>query len=178
MDAELERMLDKDYPGELTARPLDAVRAMRADCQAVETDLSYLRRLAQGRLDIVGLEQQRRRDGVATADVASIVEALPDVLADRIHTAGAGGRLPQLLAPGDALPELEAELDAVVRDHDLSSLLTLSDEEIGGLSAALDAFERKVSRLRRQLFDRIDALQGEIARRYRTGEASVESLLH
>jgi hypothetical protein len=34
-----------------------------------------------------------------------------------------------------------------------------------------------VSDLRRNLFDRIDAIEAELTRRYRTGEASVDSLL-
>jgi hypothetical protein len=34
-----------------------------------------------------------------------------------------------------------------------------------------------VSGQRRDLFERIDALQAEITRRYKTGEASVDSLL-
>jgi hypothetical protein len=41
----------------------------------------------------------------------------------------------------------------------------------------LEALEREISDRRRQFFDRIDTLQAEITRRYRTGEASVESLL-
>ena len=42
---------------------------------------------------------------------------------------------------------------------------------------ALDQFEQQVSGRRRELHQRIDALQAEITRRYRTGEASVETLL-
>ena len=41
----------------------------------------------------------------------------------------------------------------------------------------LTAFEQRVSGHRRELFERIDALQAEITRRYKTGEASVDSLL-
>ena len=41
----------------------------------------------------------------------------------------------------------------------------------------LAAFEQRVSGHRRDLFERIDALQAEITRRYKTGEASVDSLL-
>ena len=37
--------------------------------------------------------------------------------------------------------------------------------------------ERQVSERRQALFTRIDALQAELTRRYKTGEASVESLL-
>jgi hypothetical protein len=62
-------------------------------------------------------------------------------------------------------------------DHDLETLPTLSDEALHQVHDQLEALEREVSDRRRQFFDRIDTLQAEITRRYRTGEASVESLL-
>jgi len=45
------------------------------------------------------------------------------------------------------------------------------------VAESLAGFERTVSALRRTLFDRIDAIEAELTRRYRTGEASVDSLL-
>ena len=45
------------------------------------------------------------------------------------------------------------------------------------MTEQLDAFEHEVSGHRRDLFERIDALQAEITRRYKTGEATVDSLL-
>ncbi len=62
-------------------------------------------------------------------------------------------------------------------NHDLETLPTLSTEELDQLHVDLEQLEHEVSNRRRQFFDRIDALQAEITRRYRTGEASVESLL-
>jgi hypothetical protein len=53
----------------------------------------------------------------------------------------------------------------------------MTDADLAGLAHDLAAFERKVSEQRRAFFDRIDALQAELTRRYKTGEASVESLL-
>ena len=44
-------------------------------------------------------------------------------------------------------------------------------------SEKLSAYEADVSARRKALFEQIDALQAEITRRYKTGEASVESLL-
>jgi hypothetical protein len=41
----------------------------------------------------------------------------------------------------------------------------------------LKAFETNQSDIRRQLFDRIDALTAELVRRYRDGDASVDTLL-
>lgn len=155
---------------------MDDVRTMRTECQAIETSLSYLRRLIQGRLDIVGVELQRRHDGGDPADLSALIGKLPEILSDRTRNPGFG-RLPQLLAPGEIDADLEGELDAITAGHDVESLPTLSDEALGDLREQLEGFEHTVSTKRRELFDRIDALQAEITRRYRTGEASVESLL-
>jgi len=172
---ELDRILDPDYLGDVAARPLDEVRSMRAECQEVETALSYLRRLVQGRLDIVDLEIRRRAEGGET-DLAALVAGLPEVLADRTRSAG-NGRLSQLLEPGEVDADLEAQLNEIVGGHGVESLPNVSDDELASLRGALEGFEREVSDHRRALFARIDTLQAELTRRYRTGEASVETLL-
>jgi hypothetical protein len=176
MPSDLDRILSDDYQGDLQHRSMDDVRAMRAECQAVETGLSYLRRLVQGRLDIVGVELQRRRDGVEPGDLASLVSRLPEILSEHTRSPGVG-RLPQTMAPGEIDPELEHRLDEIVEGHDVESLPGLGDAELLALHDELEAFEHEVSGRRRAVFDRIDALQAEITRRYRTGEATVETLL-
>lgn len=176
MASELDRILSGDDWGDLAARSLDDVRSMRATCQAVETGVSYLRRLVQGRLDIVGVELQRRREGGDPGDLATLISRLPEILADHTRAPGSG-RLPQLMAPGEIDPALSAKLDALDEGHDVASLPTLSDEALGELRERLSELEHEVSGVRRQLFDRLDTLQAEITRRYRSGEASVESLL-
>jgi hypothetical protein len=135
-----------------------------------------LRRLVQGRLDIVGAELQRRRDGAEPGDLADLISQLPEILSDRTRAPGFG-RLPQLLAPGEVDAELTARLDEIMADHDLETLPSLEGDELNRVHDELEALEREISDRRRQFFDRIDTLQAEITRRYRTGEASVESLL-
>jgi len=176
VSAELDRILGPEYLGDLERRPMAEVRAMRSECQEIETGLSYLRRLVQGRLDIVGAELQRRRDGLEPGDLSDLISHLPEILSDRTRAPGFG-RLPQLLAPGDLDPELTEQLDQIVAAHDLETLPSLEAQEIDRVHDELEALEHEISGRRRQLFDRIDALQAEITRRYRTGEASVESLL-
>ena len=75
MASELDRILDPGYLGDLASLPMNDVRAMRAECQEVETGLSYLRRLVQGRLDIVGVERQRRRDGGEPGELSALDRA-------------------------------------------------------------------------------------------------------
>jgi hypothetical protein len=176
MAADLDALLEPGYLGDLPSRPMAEVRSMRADCQEVETGLSMLRRVVQGRLDIVGLELTRRSEGGDPADLADLIARLPEVLSDRTHAPGVG-RLPQLMAPGELPAELEAELDGIVPAGTLADLPSLDDASLRAVADALAAFEQKVSGHRQALFDRIDALQAEITRRYKTGEASVDALL-
>lgn len=171
-----ERLLAEDFLRDLPARSIDEIRSLRAECQAVEVGLSYLRRLVQGRIDIVAAHRRRRAEG-AEAGLASLVEDLPGILADNTHAPGPG-RLPTLMAPsaGDEA-ELRAELDAVVSAQRIANLDQCDAAALDRLLDALTGFEREVSDRRRAVHERIDALQAELTRRYRTGEASVESLL-
>lgn len=176
MAADLHHLLDAEYLGDLPARPMPEVRAMRAECQEVETGLSLLRRVVQGRLDIVGLELTRRAEGGEPGDLPDLIARLPEVLSDRTNAPGVG-RLPQLMAPGEMPVDLETELDAILGQGQVADLPRFEDEVLHGLAEQLEVFEHKVSGHRQALFDRIDALQAEITRRYKTGEATIDALL-
>lgn len=176
MDANIARVLDPDYLADLPRRSISDIRSMRIECQDIETGLSYLRRVLQGRLDIVDAELIRRRSGGDPADLSSLIEQLPEILGDHLRAPGTG-RLPSSLGPGRPDTELEARLHAVVADADLDNITEVDDDHLVAARDALAELETDVSTRRRALFDRIDALQGELTRRYKTGEATVESLL-
>ena len=177
MDEKLDRILSEGYLGDVSRRPIAEIRSLRLDCQSVETQLSYLRRLVQGRHDIVAGELERRRNGGDPADLSALVDQLPQILADRIHSPGVG-RLPQTLQPGDVGGRLVDQLESIVTEGHLTTFLELSNTQLETIAAQLESLEHEVSDLRRSMFDRIDALQAELTRRYRDGEADVEELLH
>jgi hypothetical protein len=176
MAADLHHLLGADYLGDLPTRSMAEVRAMRAECQEVETGLSLLRRVVQGRLDIVGLELTRRAEGGDPADLPDLIARLPMLLSDRTHAPGVG-RLPQIMAPGELPADLEAELDGILGQGQTADLPSFEDAALRALTEQLAGFEQKVSGHRQALFDRIDTLQAEITRRYKTGEATIDSLL-
>lgn len=176
MDDTIARILDPAYLANLAARPIEDIRSMRAECQEVETGLSFLRRVVQGHLDIVAAEVARRRDGGEPADVAALVERLPQILADHLRAPG-NGRLPTTIGPGHPDRELEARMDEIVATSGIDALESVGDDDLRQARDDLTALEHETSSRRRALFDRIDALQAELTRRYRTGEASVETLL-
>ena len=168
-------MLADDYVGELTSLAMEELRAKRAECQALEVGLSYLRRLAQGRLDIVAAELRRRSEGGEPLDHEHLVAGLSGILSDHILAPG-NGRLPQLLGPD--LDDVDTSaIDEIAGPGRLSALADASVSDLGELVESLSTYEVDVSAKRRSLHERIDALQAEITRRYKTGEASVESLL-
>jgi len=176
MDSTSARILDPGYLADLAGRSTDDIRSMRAECQEVETGLSYLRRVLQGRLDIIDAELERRRSGGDPADLSSLIEKLPEILSDHLRAPGLG-RLPSSIGPGRLDPELEERLAEVVAAGDLDSITQVPDERLRAARESLAELEGDVSARRRAMFERIDSLQAELTRRYRTGEASVESLL-
>lgn len=173
--SDVERIISGDL-GDLASLSLNDLRSQRDECRAVEDKVSYLRRLVQGRSDIVAADLQRRSEGSTPADMGALVDQLPSILSDRTPPVGPG-RLPASLAPPDDDGALTAELDQVAPAGVLVDLAHESEEAVRELAERLSRLERDVSGARRALFDRIDAYQGELARRYKIGEASVGSVL-
>src|SRR5262249_59853124 len=98
----IDVMLDEGYLDDLAAKPIDSVRSMHEECMEVETEISYVRRLAQARIDIVSAELERRARGGSLEDLG---ERLPSSLADPAPRADpAHRRLPQPPPPASDLP--------------------------------------------------------------------------
>ena len=150
---------------------LDELRRLRNQLQTEDDVVSYVRRVAQARLDLVRAEANRRARGEMTE---SLSNELRVVLSS--HLTGGPARPPRPVENLDD-HELSDQLDAVCAQHGFSRLDDLSMTEIENLDQQLTAFERHVSDDRRQRYERLDALSAELVRRYRDGEASVDGLL-
>jgi hypothetical protein len=173
---DLARLLDPAFLDGIGTASLDDLRERRAACQEAEVGLSYLRRLAQGRLDIVHASLGRLDDGSGPG-LAELVDEMPGILSSGHQRASGPGHLPLLLAPDTEDPALTAELDAVLGADDVGRLASLGPEELTDIAGALEEFERRVSNERRLLHEQIDALQAEVVGRYKAGSASVDGLL-
>lgn len=178
--ADLQRLLADDCLKGMTDMPLDRLRGLRVEASAAEGDVSFVRRVAQGRLDIVGHEAKRRAGGEApnAAQVDDLLFDMPDILTDpAVDGAGRTPRAVPVLEPGKIALGLVDDLNKIASPSDLSGVANLDKGQLADLFDSLREFEVDMSAIRRQLHDRIDSMQDEIARRYREGEASVDALL-
>ncbi|HYA45759.1 MAG TPA: hypothetical protein VED59_09130 [Acidimicrobiales bacterium] len=173
---DLASALDPAYLAGLEGIPLVELRAKRAACIGLETELSYLRRLAQARIDLILDESERRQQGIPQPK-KDLVERLPQILGDYARVEGPG-RLPAFLAPPEgAQLELSSLVEELLPADQLASLPAVPQERLDELLKTLGLLEREVSTQRRALHDILNRLQEELVRRYRIGEATVEALL-
>jgi hypothetical protein len=168
----IDRVLADGYLDGLRALPLAELRAMRVEAEQEETDVSYLRRMLQGRMDIVQAELARRR-GESTR---TLVDDLPRILAD-----GPAGS-PHGLGRHNAAEPSRADshrrrLESLIADLQLSDVPARTDEELTRALDMLRQEEHGISERRREVQRVVDACHAEIARRYRDGEADVSDAL-
>jgi hypothetical protein len=172
---DLDRILSSTYLDDIGERSLADIRSMRTECQEAEVALSYLRRLVQGRLDIVHTYLEHSGSDAAH-DLGDLVDNLPGILSSGPGRTGPG-RTPQLLSPDTDELDLTAELDAVLGVDEVATLSDLDTDQLNSVARRLEAIETRVSADRRGLHERIDTLQAELVERHKTGRASVDGLL-
>lgn len=176
MDEQLERYVTEGVPDDLTSWTNERLRETRAADESAEAAVSYARRVLQGRLDIVRAELERREDA-GSGEAADLLSRLPALLAgDHVPTDPARARATSVEVPEQA-ESIVARIDADLGEAVLSDLSRRDDAQVAVLIGTLEEHERQLSRVRRALFDRIDAMRDELAARYKDGRASVADLL-
>lgn len=169
----IDRILDPGYLDDVDTLTTEQLRARRDECEEHESGVSYARRVLQGKLDIVRAEVERRRNG---QDGDVVLVDLSDVLADRGLRGPGAGRVSRFMVP-PAVPHHRRWLDQVVDDEVLAQLHERSDGDLRALADGLLDREQEVSRMRRQLLDRIDRLQAALSARYAEDGVDVAGIL-
>ena len=170
--AAVDALLAPDFLENVTTQPMAEVRRLRRDAEQEEVNLSYTRRLLQGRLDIVRREMQRR----AEHDGRSLVDLLPEILSEKGRGPAHGLGRHQTVQP-HAPEEYETWVNALTPGIDVTAVSDLSDAKLEKAARALGEAESGLSERRRGVQQVMDALAAELGRRYRDGEADVAALL-
>ena len=158
---------------EVEALDVAAIRRERQDALREESELSYLRRVLHGRIDIIDAELRRRAAGSA----APLVESLAAILADDPPADARSPRHMDIVPdpdPGEYRSQIQERIDAAGP----AIVLDLSDARLAEARQTLTEYEREVSEYRRIAQGVVDRFAAELARRYREGQATVDDLLN
>lgn len=173
MRRRLDQVLDPDFTADLGSMEIDEVRHRRRLAELEEMDLSYLRRLLQGRIDIVTVELTRRNE-LHDQDDETIVAHLAAILsAGETHTS-MGRHVPQ--EEPSRIGEYRRRIESVVGDARWSDVEASTPEELKDALTQLRIHEREVSEKRRRVQRVNDMLVQELARRAEGSVASQEAL--
>ena len=125
--------------------------------------LSLLRRLVQGRLEILRAELEARRSG---GEAPSIVDRLPEILGSDDAGESRGEAL-RVGVPEEELMLARRRVERLVSDAGVSDPATLDDGALDGAVAVFAEEEQIVSASRRDVIGVLDLLLDELKRRYK-----------
>ena len=158
----IDEILSGSYTENLDTKSEKEIRELIDTAREIETEMSYLRRLAQSRLDIFKAEQNRREKGGTLGD---LIAMLPSILASgETRSSSTNSRLSSILAPSPNI-DFNRGMETLVSDDSLANLDQLEDDELIQNIDDLIEFEKEDSQKRKDLHKVIDALEGEIAKR-------------
>lgn len=169
----IDKVLSEDFLADVTTIPLAELRSLRDEADQEETDLSYLRRMLQGRIDLVAAEVIRRDPEAQGSH--ELVDDLPKILGESQRGAPFGLGRYQTPEPTNAGSTRRAE--EKLASVDVTNLGGRDDDDLVAMLRLLRDQEREVSDARKRVQRVFDAASAEVTRRYRDGEASVETLL-
>jgi hypothetical protein len=139
---------------------------MKDECSELEHAVSYYRRLAQGRIEILDAERGRRERG---GSFEELIAELPQILGGDSARPDA----PNARFSDPEVPTIELEFpdgeQRLVADDTLAQLPRLSDAHLDEALGALRAFEHTLSAARHGLHGVIDRIELELATRQAAG---------
>jgi hypothetical protein len=152
---------------------LDALRTLRREAEQEEQELSFVRRLLHGRIDILKAEFKRR-----SGEGGDLMSSLSEILADR-STGSAKPSPGRYLSLDSPLRENQTAkaAESAIAEFTSSDIGSVDDTKLNEILESLIAHERTVSDARAVVHKQIDLLSGELTRRYCEGTAQVDDLL-
>lgn len=159
----IDRIRDPAFVEDLEALSLEQLRARRDECLAEREYLSFLRRLLQGRAEILRAELERRS---GRGGDGSLVERLAEILAGEAQ-GPARGEAVRVSIPEEEVLHARRRIERLVTDAAISDPSGLDDERLAEVADRLVAEEQEISRVRGEVIAVLDRLQGELKRRYR-----------
>jgi hypothetical protein len=143
---------------------LEDLRARRDECLAEREYLSLLRRMVQGRAEILQAELASRG---ADVDTGPLVDRLAQILAGDEPQSQTRGEAVRVGLPEEEMLLARRRVERIVADAELSDPSGLDDRQLADAVEMLSEEERQVSDARGDVIRVLDVLQDELKRRYK-----------
>ncbi len=160
----IDRIREQAYVESIDGLSLDDLRARRDECLAEREYLSLLRRLVQGRAEILRAELDARDSG---EDQGPLVDRLAEILSGDERQSPARGEAVKVGLPEEELLLARRRIERLVSDAGISDPSALDDANLAAAVDLLATEEREVSTARSDVIRVLDTLQDELKRRYR-----------
>ncbi len=160
----IDKIVEPSFVGGIADLDIDELRGRRDQCLAEREYLSLLRRLLQGRAEILKAELDARG---SSEEQAPLVDRLASILADDEHQGSSRGEAVRVSIPEDELLLARRRVERLANDIGLSEPSRLTDGELVVAIETLVDEEQGVSSSRREVIDVLDTLQAELMRRYK-----------
>jgi hypothetical protein len=160
----IDRIRADGYVRDLDGLDLEALRAKRDECLAEREYLSLLRRLVQGRAEILRAELDARS---SDSEHAPLIERLSTILAGDEAAGPTRGEAVKVAIPEEELTMARRRVERLVADAGISDPTTLEDAKLADAVQVLEAEEREVSAARGDVIRVLDTVQDELKRRYK-----------
>ena len=158
----IDRIREPSYLDGIDTKPLVDVRALRDECMAEREYLSLLRRLVQGRAEILKAELSAR----GSDDARPLVDRLSEILASDEPTTSRGEAM-HVTLPEEEMLLARRRIERLVADAGISDPTALDDARLEEAIEMLGVEEHEVSDQRSDVLRVLDALQDELKRRYK-----------
>lgn len=160
----IDRIRDPAYVDGMADRDLEEIRALREECLAEREYLSLLRRLVQGRAEILKAELDAR---ASDEDQGPLVDRLAGILAGDEQVGSGRGEALRIGVPEEEMLLARRSIERLVADAGISDPQTLADDELAEAVEILAREEQTVSGSRAAVITVLDTVQDELKRRYK-----------
>jgi hypothetical protein len=167
----IDRIRRPEFVHGLPDLSLDELRRRRDDCFAEREYLSFLRRLVQGRAEILRAEIECRGEG---GETSGLVDRLAAILSADAQGPSRGEAV-RVGIPDEEMLSARRRVERLVADAGLSDPGALDDDRLAEAVEILASEERELSQTRRTVLKVMDVLQEELRRRYREDPSLVLS---
>lgn len=157
----LDQILEAGFVKGLGAASTEELESRKRACAAEEADISYSRRILQGKLDILKKARAMRSEGSGEI-TSSLVDQLPSILAD---SGGPKGQLRHMTLDGPKKSSGRRQGDRLAGS--VADLDRLSPEELSAQIEKLTEAEQQASMQRKRVHEVIDRIDAELVARLR-----------